>query len=213
MLIREKKELGVYALYFDDIWPVTTFCVIIPKFCFFNCDLCGKSVLERLVLQKLRRKLPPPTLRCAWTTQTLGLLSLPRCHHDARLHGAAEIIKALLGVGSFHLPGRVLATLWTLSADRSVPTQPTATDEASKQQKDPLQESSKLSHLNKVPVILPPSTSHKRHLFATPTRATAKSANLFSFFCTSPTLLFSFFREKMLQWLHLILEQSRETEV
>lgn len=68
----------------------------------------------------------------------------------------------LLGIGSLHLPGGVMSTLWTLPADGSGPTRPTATEEASTQQKDPLQDSSELSHLNKVPVLLPPCTSQQQ---------------------------------------------------
>lgn len=141
-------------------------------------------------------KLLPPTLGCAGTTQTLGLVSLLCCRRDARLRGVTETINGAAG-------RRLLPSAWP----GSVPTLPTATDEASEQQKDPLQDSSKLSHLDRVPVILPPCSSHKHHLFAAPTRATKKGVKRgwFTFVCSSPTLLFSFFIEKMMQ---MILEQS-----
>lgn len=57
---------------------------------------------------------------------------------------------ALLGTAS-HLPGWVMSSLWTPPppTDASVPTQPTATDEASTQQKERLQHSYELSPLER----------------------------------------------------------------
>lgn len=172
-----------------------TFSIIIPQFPYFQLRLESRS-WDGGLLQNLQRELLPPTLEVLEPLRLLDYSLYPCCRDDARLHGATEIINAAAG---HRFPSAPLGDVLFVDAPPQTLAFPRSPQQLSRHPPSRRSGSNTPTNslpLNEAPVLLPPSTAHSGHVFATPTREREKWLFFFFFSILHQLSCFAFLLRK-----------------